>query len=603
MKKLLFVLFLSINSFSAIWFCHPGLGTGSNDGTTTDDAWNSMATAFAATSMSPGDTLFIRRVRATYAANLAPNVDEDGTLTQWYHIVGCPRDTLVGTADFHQGYRVITNSSITPDLYHHATRFISNNLNHRNYMITSIALKINYDNESGNFAIGEIVTDATSGAIGKVHYLVDAGTTGSLWVTVQTGTFGDDNNITGSIAGAATINGAPTVDGFVTLENYVDTTNTGGNFTIPADEYYEQFMSINDAAWTIKIADWDADNDSLPRADFTTGAYNLYNNGAYMWRFTNICFAGGSSSGTVYTKSMSNQIFFHCIFQQSNNVSCFYSSSSSAHQTFGNCIFIGSSAGSAQIGCSTTNGMFTIFRNVAIYNMGDNGVNCEYGEHYFYNCNFGIDLPNDDYDIVIGNHNVYAEDCGFGGLNGTITCGNYYRPQFFSYNHNRVFGDNRQYLNQGYFVKTPVIAGSGNPEKRTGGSDFVIALTENHRSDGFTNFTDKRNLVFEQSFVMDTTPRNYRFYCQAEAMSATVQQIRLEVKYCSKNLGTTTYYMQIDTSDETISTRTGADDWTQYIEVTGVAPDTTGLVRASLYADFYDADGVLYIDPKCSITE
>lgn len=78
---------------------------------------------------------------------------------------------------------------------------------------------LNYDGQTVNFTVGEIVTGGTSGAKAKVAYDVDAGATGILYLEQWNGIdFDDDEAITGSATGVAVANGANTF-GWLELTN------------------------------------------------------------------------------------------------------------------------------------------------------------------------------------------------------------------------------------------------------------------------------------------------------------------------------------------------------------------------------------------------
>lgn len=76
---------------------------------------------------------------------------------------------------------------------------------------------IDYDAESGNFAADEDITGGTSGATATIVEVEDRGTVGRLWLKDVTGTFQDNEAITGSVAGAATADGADDT-GWATVE-------------------------------------------------------------------------------------------------------------------------------------------------------------------------------------------------------------------------------------------------------------------------------------------------------------------------------------------------------------------------------------------------
>src|SRR6185369_8705434 len=73
--------------------------------------------------------------------------------------------------------------------------------------IASVAT-LGYDAQTADFVTGETVTGGTSGAIALVQSDSDGGTSGLLTLFVASGTFQDNETLTGSIQGLATANGA-----------------------------------------------------------------------------------------------------------------------------------------------------------------------------------------------------------------------------------------------------------------------------------------------------------------------------------------------------------------------------------------------------------
>jgi len=65
---------------------------------------------------------------------------------------------------------------------------------------------------------------------------------------------------------------------------------------------------------------------------------------------------------------------------------------------------------------------------------------------------------------------------------------------------------------------------------------------------------------------------------------------------------TSEYTITKEESDETCSIRGSVSDWTQYIEVTGIASATASKVRIQCFVAKYDADGYIYIDPQVVVT-
>lgn len=67
-------------------------------------------------------------------------------------------------------------------------------------------LRLNYDDQTGAFVIGETVT-GDGGAEGVVTYVEDVSDTGVLFFASITGTYVDDEGLTGDAVGAAVANG------------------------------------------------------------------------------------------------------------------------------------------------------------------------------------------------------------------------------------------------------------------------------------------------------------------------------------------------------------------------------------------------------------
>lgn len=63
--------------------------------------------------------------------------------------------------------------------------------------------RLNFDTQTVNYATGQTITGGTSGATATVVKSIDNGATGSLYIQSITGTFQDNETVTGSIAGSA----------------------------------------------------------------------------------------------------------------------------------------------------------------------------------------------------------------------------------------------------------------------------------------------------------------------------------------------------------------------------------------------------------------
>ena len=123
-------------------------------------------------------------------------------------------------------------------------------------------LKVDYDGESGTFTVGEALVFATSNARGRLIALDDNGVTGTMIVSIESGTPGDNNVITGQTSAAtADVNGAPvgqaTGGGLARLLAVDDDGTTGNlyvqllNGTAPANNAI--LYHSTDAARTVTV--------------------------------------------------------------------------------------------------------------------------------------------------------------------------------------------------------------------------------------------------------------------------------------------------------------------------------------------------------------
>lgn len=89
-------------------------------------------------------------------------------------------------------------------------------------------VQVDYDNRSGAFTQGLVVTDGTSGANGTIAMVIDNGdNTGTLFViNVAGGAFGDGNQITDTSTGVADVDGTP-----ATVGTAITSVNIGGDVT------------------------------------------------------------------------------------------------------------------------------------------------------------------------------------------------------------------------------------------------------------------------------------------------------------------------------------------------------------------------------------
>ncbi len=157
---------------------------------------------------------------------------------------------------------------------------------------------------------------------------------------------------------------------------------------------------------------------------------------------------------------------------------------------------------------------------------------------------------------------------------------------------------------QGEITKLAVVGGSGDPYKRTGGADNVINIEYDNNLSNVTNpvFDIIEDIpVFTHEFEATTDSKSYRYYVQCEGI-VTAAQLYIVVEYIDSYDDASEYTMTTQQSDEAFTARADAEDWAEYMEVTGIQPAVASKVRIKCYCSFYHATQNIYIDPMVVIS-
>jgi hypothetical protein len=383
-------------------------------------------------------------------------------------------------------------------------------------------------------------------------------------------------------------------------------TTTDGAFVIQEDEDYDLAQAIPAAEATERAA-WDADPDDLPTWDGTGLAFYIYHNSDAFWTYDNIHFLTGTAQ--AMRVRFGRDIWFRgCIFEATANIVPVTIEASWV--LFHRCIIFGTGAGNVQNGLAISYG-YTILRDVSIYGTGDHGLSVYESTVEFDGCNIGVETVTAvDADIQISQGaNFYGRDLWLGANVGELergTASQHHTGTFIkSENHNRVLGAHKTFNAQGEILKTAVVAGSGDPYKRTGGSDSVLEIIYDLSTDAQNVVSPIENLatpILVHEFEATTDRRKYRYYVQAEGAVAA-SELWMEVEYVSSyGDATTEYTITKVTSDEAIAARDDASDWSQYIEVDNVIPALASKVRIKIYCSYYHATNKIYIDPLPEVT-
>jgi hypothetical protein len=529
----------------ANYFVDSTTGDDGDSGLTMDLAWATLEYAMESGGLSAGDIVWIRRIHAeTPTSDI--NIGYGGTPENPIHVIGWPRNT-----DSSITSATWTNGSTTVDLI--------------------VGLSMDREKHLGRYITAP---DGFDYFITKID---------------------DSNTIT--------------ID-----REYAGSTVSGasGACTIKADEDYALAQAIDDSGWTITKTTWNADADDLPAIDFGDGSYQFAWNQDYCWYLANIEFRDSTDpNGIIWFREMKTMVIRGCLFHNDNNAPCLllYGTRVFIHRT----VFTGGRAGSPGI---SNNGLlpaysYNYLKDVAIY--GFDGYGISFGTNgasiFAEGLNVGVEDQNDFADISTQRGVVYiiGRDIKIGGSGSQ---GAFYHAQGSDVriqieNYQRVLGNHFEKNLQGTITKTDVTEGSGDPEKRSGGSDSVIEILYDHSDTAayLPSVAEESAWVpvFTHEFEVDDTPKNYRYYVQAEGAVAA-DELWIELEYVSSYDDTSEYTITRVVSVEAISARSGADDWSQFLEINNITPAVASKVRIKCYCRYYHATNKIYIDPQVRVS-
>ena len=525
----------------ANYFVDSTTGSDGDNGTTMDLAWATIDHAVTAGSLVGGDVVFVRRIHTETPAALF-TMTYDGQAKSPITVTGWPRaaDTSITGGTW-------TNGNTTVDL------------------ITGLSMV--RSQHLGRFLTGP---DGNDYLITKV---------------VDTNTVLIDREYAGAT---------------VTLTN--------GAATVKADEEWYDDMGteygFDDSEWAIKETDWDADSDALALVDLSGTAAYWYNNSVAFAKVQNFEFINGSTYAMRWTGGKTSILRGIITSTEAGQVTWYIQN---GNYTLDRIISTGNGIGGAQA-AFYLNYVQALVKNCAGYDLGDTALQCIYSFVEVENLNLGVEGTCGDADLQVNTMGrVWGRDVKFGANIQEVEqyVGQYGFARCSIENHNKIFGTHKTWTSKGTLTKTPVVVGSGDPERRAAGASSVIEVYYN-LNNGLTSDTEavedlNPSPIFTHEFNVNTTSKSYRYYVQAEG-AVTADQLWLVCEYVDVYDGTTTYSYAKVKSDEAIAQRTGADDWSQYLEVVGIQPAANCILRIKCYCNYYHAANNIYIDPLVVIS-
>jgi len=530
------------------YFVDSANGDDTDDGTTMDNgpgggtgAWATIEHAHEAGGLSAGDIVWVRRTHIEYAGNPTSNIDliYDGTAAEPIKTIGWPRAEIPNTTITSATW---TNGSTTVDLIVGIT---CDRTEHCARFATA---------PNGDKLLITKITDANTLIIDREY------------------------------AGATV-------------------TGTDGKFSIDEDEDYDLAQAIDDSGFTIKVADWTADDDSMPCVDFKDQAYGIKATGEDWLEWKNLEVRDAAGAGCFYFDNQSQPHYFQgCLLHNDNNTEVLRGASAHGAWIIDRCVITASGSGTSQDLINNLVGPLFIY-NSALYDAGNYAVSAT-GYIYLENVNLGVEGNCADADARLSN-NCYGRDVKWGNSSTEIDNSRTSWPvrRHFE-NHNKVLGVHKIYANRGTMLSVTAGAGGDIPNQRTDGNTILLEVDFDASAyDGMLmDFTEP---IFTAEFDASTDSKDYRIYIQNIAEIAAAK-LRLVCEYVSSYDDATEYVItktEGTTSNSPIPARADADDWDEYIEVTGIQPAVASTVRLLLYTNFYHATDQWYVDPLCQPTD
>lgn len=382
---------------------------------------------------------------------------------------------------------------------------------------------------------------------------------------------------------------------------YVGATVSGasGAATIHADNLYSEAQAIDDSGWTITKASYNADADDLPTLTLDTYMRTLAD-----WTSVYHLDIVGGSIYWIYTSGFYNY-WEGCIVEgQSGSSVC----RSNAYTTLKRCVVDGTYANMFIYTSSLT------VIDCAFYGATGAFINQCTGPWYIMNANFGVEeVTAANFFVNTGINGTIMKDIKYGGSGLIIssdiyaTCAAHPILPVGIENYQKILGAHFAITPYGTMTKTAVFGGSGDPEKRVDGADYVIELL-NSAGDNQQSLSKVTNSlmagpIFVHEFEVNSESKNYRYYVQTQG-PIPANQLWIEAEYINKYVSASQYTIGKVVSTNSTSARSGPDDWSQYIEVTGIQPAAYGIskVRIKCFCTYYHLTNKIYIDPNPEIT-
>lgn len=394
---------------------------------------------------------------------------------------------------------------------------------------------------------------------------------------------------------------------------YAGTTASGGAFEIWEDELYSLASGLTAGEGADAKATWDADSDDMYVLHCSGGSSSyFYFSACRMLNKQTIRFQGGSSASAMVLDVLSIQTQFkNCQFYCEND------DSRMLYTQYGRilldgCVFKGLDTYDSDqhaiqfLGCNDSR-----IENTVIISCGVNGIYNAGATFMAKNCKFGYDGGH----VYRGYYGTYSAsvntairfvDCDFSeAVNEDYYTGTNTIERLELVNDARS-GVNKLLLpGTGQIRRVDDTNASETMSLRTGGSDQVLECywyrystsagsraPEGVLTDNWTG----GNKVFDQKLVVPSGVWAIRYYVQTNyPIPIDSDEIWLEA-YHNSGMALDSGNEYVYKSAETVSTRTGNGDWTNYVSVQ-VDVDRDTLINTRMYYARYSSTYYTWVDP------
>ena len=593
------------------YFVDSTTGDNGDNGTTFDLAWATVEYALETADLSAGDIVHVRPVHSEIPTSDIALIDR-GTADNPIQIIGWSRaalpDTTITAADFTKGSKIIDNvTGITPARVAHINRYITAP-DGKQYHITAVIWEAGLDGigAGDGFAVGEILTNTTQTKKGKVWAAAETESTDTIQYVRDSATaWVDNDNLISSGGGDGEIDASgETAVGFILSQEYAGSTVTGtdGKFQIDADPDYSTDQAIDDSTWTIKKADWDAQD--LPTIDFNDGNYQIKFFTDYYFSFKNIEFKDSAdSSGILYGDVVKAIKLEGCLFKQTAANCIILNIGSSTYGFLKRVICEGSGSGTSQVGLYIRLGKLV---DVVVNNAGDFGLQVS-GVLKIQRVNVGIEMANSDDDICTDRSSqLTGADLAIGGTNGTYSVSNsaYICPFYKVHieNYQKVFDDH--FIDfRGGTSKNVDVGDSNAPSAASPAGSITDLIAVYPNSSGYEYIEEWLMPLATWKIWAAAAAETYTVYIQNNMGvtlndTAAKDDIWLKLTYIDFYDDTTKYRKkELFSTEIDILDRADATDWDS-LTIANHTPAKAGWAVLELFVSKYVASGQIYIDGK-----